>query len=270
MSSMLDYEFIVVLLRSETFAAILLQWGGCCVALAVIAGRMTRHLGRRLAWRPLHPNVLGAATAVDFALTFPVFLVILLLVIQLMILLNGALIVHYAAYTAARSARVWMWDADPWRSGAVLGTSAERLLRNPIVQGNRSDEVRQRVERAARFALIAASPADERLASSPVDTPERIIHEMAQTAGHVGRAVVLLRKARYAFDPQNSQVAFDYEQGANKPELVPDLLKTADAWAITATVSFRLHLAIPVARLLGSNRGDGTFYRSVTAKVTLL
>jgi hypothetical protein len=270
MAAVLDSNFIGVLLRSRTFVEILLTWGTLTAGLAVMAVLMARRLCRRVSWRALHTDTSGAATVVDFALTLPIFLIILLLIIQLMIMLNGALIVHYAAYAAARSARVWMWDADPWRLGTVLDPSLERLLKNPWVLANRSDEVRQRIERAARFALIAASPADVRLPSSPVDVPESTIRAMAQTAGYARRAGVLLRQARYAFDPQNARIDVEVTTGSNRLEVLPDLLKTADAWAVTATVSFRLHLGIPVARVLGTNRGDGHYYRSITAEVTLL
>ena len=138
------------------------------------------------------------------------------------------------------------------------------------MRANRGREVRERVEQAARFALIAASPADVRIPSHPEDIPEQVIREMAQEAGRGGRADVLVRKARYAFDPRNSSVEFEVEKGRSRLELLPDLIKPGDAWAITATVSFRIHLGIPVARFLGSDRGDGHYFRSVIAKVTLL
>lgn len=270
MIAALDSDYIGALLRSETFTPVL--WTGSMLGVALIGlvVWLARRFSHRFSWRTLHTDVSGAATIVDFTLTFPIVLVILFFIIQLIIMLNGALIVHYAAYAAARSARVWLWDSTPWPSGVGLGPVVDRLRDTPVARAHNNSELQRRVEQAARFALIAASPADERLSSFPVNIPEHVLQQMAQVAGYAGRAAVLQRKARYAFDPQNSHVTVDYEQGSNEPEMLLDLFKSADAWAVTTTVSFRLHLAIPVARFLGVNRGDGQYYRAVTAKVTLL
>lgn len=51
----------------------------------------------------------GTAT-LDFVLTFPLFMMIVLIVIQFALMVNARIIVSYAAYAATRSAVVWMED----------------------------------------------------------------------------------------------------------------------------------------------------------------
>jgi hypothetical protein len=264
---MLNIELIAALVASPTFYGTVVLWGLACLAGAgALVAAVWRLRRQQIRWRALSPDERGSATAADFVLTLPFFLVVVLWVIQFGIMANDALIVHYAAYSAARSARVWMWDRQMVRIPGV----DERILNNPVVRRNRDPEVQRRVERAARFALIAASPADPAVRSAGGTVPRRVLRAVAAEGGRPDRRDVLTRKARYAFAPENSTVRFDIVREISPyPDILFDYFKPADAWPVTAEVRYRMHLAIPAAWVLGE-RGNGHFYRWVDAKVTLL
>jgi len=68
----------------------------------------------------IHRDEEGAAQALSFVLTLPFFMMIMLLVVQLVELMIGTVVVHYAAFSAARAAVVWIparVDA-PYEDGA--------------------------------------------------------------------------------------------------------------------------------------------------------
>src|SRR3989304_3281384 len=56
----------------------------------------------------LHDDVQGTAQSLSFVLTLPFFIMILLFIVQVSELMIGAIVVHYAAFAAARSAAVWI------------------------------------------------------------------------------------------------------------------------------------------------------------------
>lgn len=70
--------------------------------------RMSRarlHLGRLL---QLHRDQAGGVQSLSFVLTLPIFLMVMMLIVQVSQLMIGVMVVHYAAFAAARSAIVWI------------------------------------------------------------------------------------------------------------------------------------------------------------------
>ncbi len=266
--------FLTALLTSPTFWPWLLGLGGLTLILAVagIGLWRVRWNAAQRSRTALWIDETGGASAVDFTLTLPILLVIALMMVQVLVLFNDVLIVHYAAYCAARSARVWYWDTDPPRIGIVTGQADTRWLQNPLAARSRDQQtVRQRVEQAARLALIPAAPVVLDLSSQPERLPEGAIRAMTEAGGHADRAGPLLRQARYAFDPANSRIDYGMVDAGHQPLIALDLLKPGAAWPVTATVAFKLCLTLPVARqALGHNEGNGRYTRTVTAEVTLL
>jgi hypothetical protein len=59
-------------------------------------------------WREIGRREDGGTVMLDFGLTFPLFVGIVLVVVQLALLVNARLVVSYAAFAAARSAVVWL------------------------------------------------------------------------------------------------------------------------------------------------------------------
>ena len=63
--------------------------------------------GRLGLWR-LHRDQGAAFRALSFVLTLPFFIMVMLLIVQVSQLMIGTVVVHYAAFAAARSAIVWV------------------------------------------------------------------------------------------------------------------------------------------------------------------
>jgi len=58
--------------------------------------------------RRLHRDQTGAVQSLSFVLVLPFFVMIMLFIVQVSQLMIGTIVVHYAAYAAARSAVVWV------------------------------------------------------------------------------------------------------------------------------------------------------------------
>jgi len=70
--------------------------------------RMNRCRIRPGRLRLLHRDQQGSAQSLSFVLTLPLFVMIMLFIVQVSQLMIGMIVVHYAAFAAARSAVVWI------------------------------------------------------------------------------------------------------------------------------------------------------------------
>ncbi|GEM_PF-1509736 len=288
MTSRFDAEFVDLLLHSPTFWNTAGLWMGLSVLLALSLLYWLRCRACRQC-RAVAGDTSGAAGAVDMVLTLPIFIVIVLLIVQFAILANGALIVHYAAYTAARSARVYN---DKFVCLLYLQSRPNLCRQQQAVY-----------ERAARFALIAASSSNPYLrCRGNCEVPESILATLVAASGNPQNradnvlkvagfsfrstpARALLRKARYAFDSGNSKINVTtpplaylpavQQGGQNADGAFSRVMKAAAAVlpVVTAKVSFDLHMLLPVGRLIPGTQQreqDGHYYKTATAEVTLL
>lgn len=88
-----------------------LPWAALLAALCIVARLLVRTGGGRCDWRrlgQLHADEGGSAQSLSFVLTLPLFVMVLLLIVQVSQIMIGTVVVHYAAYAAARSATVWI------------------------------------------------------------------------------------------------------------------------------------------------------------------
>ena len=88
-----------------------LPWTLLLAALTAIGAGMVRLAGARLRLgrlRRLHAGQAGAVQSLSFVLTLPMFVMLLLLIIQVSQIMIGAIVVHYAAFATARAAIVWV------------------------------------------------------------------------------------------------------------------------------------------------------------------
>ena len=67
--------------------------------------RAQLRLGRLL---ELHRDEAGSVQSLSFVLTLPLFIMIMMMIVQVSQLMIGTVVVHYAAFAAARSAAVWI------------------------------------------------------------------------------------------------------------------------------------------------------------------
>jgi len=96
--------------------------------LLLRAARGRLHLGRLL---ELHDDQGGSAQSLSFVLTVPFFVMIMLFIVQVSQLMIGTVVVHYAAFAAARAAIVWI--------PANLGTEAENCVSQRTVDSEASN-----------------------------------------------------------------------------------------------------------------------------------
>jgi hypothetical protein len=93
-----------VLLACWPWFVCLLIAGSLAVLLAQFCGG--RWQPRR--WRQLHSDQGGAVQSLSLVLTLPVFLLLMLFIVQISQLMVAVMMVHYAAFAGARAASVWI------------------------------------------------------------------------------------------------------------------------------------------------------------------
>jgi hypothetical protein len=76
-----------------------------CAYLLVRLNRSRLELARL---RELHRDQAGGVQSLSFVLTLPVFVMVMLFIVQVSQLMIGTIVVHYAAFAAARTAAVWI------------------------------------------------------------------------------------------------------------------------------------------------------------------
>ena len=88
-----------------------LPWLAWLLVLLLAAWALVRfsraqlRLGRLL---QLHRDEVGSVQSLSFVLTLPVFIMVMLMIVQVSQLMIGTVVVQYAAFAAARSAAVWI------------------------------------------------------------------------------------------------------------------------------------------------------------------
>ncbi len=95
---------------THTILLACLPWFACLLGLGLAACLLVRAAGRvspaRI--RRLHADQRGSAQSLSFVLALPLFIMVLMLIVQVSQLMIGTIVVHYAAFAAARSAVVWI------------------------------------------------------------------------------------------------------------------------------------------------------------------
>jgi TadE-like protein len=143
----------------------------------------------------------------DFVLTFPFFVMILLIVIQFALMVNARIVVSWAAFAAARSAVVW---------------TDEGL-----------EEANRRAQQAAAVACTAISPSELTPPSVDLGTLLLVAHGNTIVPRRFLRAP---RMHSYALSATKVEV----KAGNEKGEIGPHDL-------VTVTVTYQFHLAVPYA-----------------------
>ncbi len=88
-----------------------LPWLGLLLASCLVLWLLARGSTARFEWsrlRRLHGDQAGSAQTLSFVLTLPLFVCVMLFVVQVSQLMIGQVVVEYAAFAAARSAIVWI------------------------------------------------------------------------------------------------------------------------------------------------------------------
>jgi hypothetical protein len=98
----------------------LMPWFAALAVLLLVAwalagfSRARLRLGRLF---DLHADERGSAQSLSFVLTLPVFIMVMMMIVQVSQLMIGVIVVNYAAFTSARAAAVWIPAAMPGDEG---------------------------------------------------------------------------------------------------------------------------------------------------------
>lgn len=88
-----------------------LPWLGLLLGSCIVLWLLARGSSARFDWgrlRRLHEDQVGSAQTLSFVLTLPLFVCVMLFIVQVSQLMIGQLMVEYAAFAAVRSAIVWI------------------------------------------------------------------------------------------------------------------------------------------------------------------
>src|SRR5687768_10542174 len=95
-----------------------LPWFVVLLALVGALWLLVRFCRPPVSWQrlaTLHSNQTGGVHSLSFVATLPVFVMVIMLIVQVSQVMIANLVVQYAAYAAARSAMVWTpARVPPW------------------------------------------------------------------------------------------------------------------------------------------------------------
>jgi len=285
-------EAFETFLRSHTFwSEVVLRFGICLVlifAITFLFLKLARNYKRRrLSVRSFTQDESGGGHMIEFVLMTPIILIFFLVLGQMTILTRTAMIVHYSAYSAARSARVHM----PVYTGLAAKVGFEGFASLDATLSPRPDSADYHAiaEMAARRVLIAASPTNKTLScTSSCNVPSYF--EAIDFAGKLGDGALeaaMNTRARYAFDDRNMSLdlvfgevdSFNFDALTGSDIALKGKNDEKDiSYPVTASVSFRAHLMAPYfantcssgGRCLFGVRRDGSrYFAPIAAQVTV-
>lgn len=281
-------------------AVLLLAIAALRLLIALSGGRW-----RLEALRSLHHDEAGAVQSLSFVLTLPVFVMIMMLIVQVSQLMIATVVVHYAAFAAARAAVVWI----PAETN-VIDEGANRISSyapdaDAGIEGNGptytivpSGPKYQKIHLAAALACLPMAPSRDVGAELPPGGGGgalAALGEMMRMASpqleQNPRTGPRLRN-KLAYSLSNTRVKVSFLHPDNEPPLADwDVLPEHDefhynelGWqdTIRVTVTHDLALLPGPGRLLarGTTAGGdavsrsiesrrGVYVRSLTASVTL-
>jgi hypothetical protein len=147
----------------------------------LLAASGGRWHARRLAC--LHRDEVGAVQSLSFVLTLPIFIMLLLLIVQASQLMIGQMVVEYAAVAAARSAIVWI----PAGVGVPGAVEWENCISSYTVAANQTG-----TNGGTRYLVNPGSPKYQKilsaaiLASAPIAPSQGVIGQQAAPGNLVG------------------------------------------------------------------------------------
>lgn len=251
--------FLAALANSTTFLPQFLQLAFplCGAGLLLLSGALWLKKSRnrrKLVRLPKNEN--GIALAADLVLVMIPFMILIMVLLQTLWMMRETVIVHYAAFNAARSARVHLCPPIPENSTVFLMQMSGKLG---------CDNDTRKAETAARFSLISASPAWGIPCLSTCTVPQDVIRSIASNTGVALQTPALMDQARYAFDRDNVAVDAGFD-----PRFVALSAKKGVLPPVRVRLTFRNYVLVGLGPAIGTKRTDGYYYRETVAEVTLL
>lgn len=253
--------FVETLSRSETFLFNTLPWVFLIVLLSAVFLRLLKRQKQRLA--AFATDDRGAAAAMDFVFILPIGIFFISMIIQVLMLAHQSIVIHHAAFKAARSALVVKCSPP----------SVQRLGLEEIIDNLTCDQSERDVI-IRRAALIAALPA----ASSSNTVRDRVTCN-AQNVRDLTQGIVAMslgygapqflqqaleNRVCYVLEPGNLRVTSKWLETGYVTEGLPP---------VEVTLIYRHPLTAPIGSWLlaskGGRRGDGSRWREGIATVVL-
>lgn len=199
------------------------------------------------------------AMGIEAVLLFPSLMVLFGAVTQVMLLAQTRTYVEMAAFAAARAALVHKCP-DPTVMDA---------LRSPWAAVNNftcvdTGDKQQKIEDAARWALVSASPTSDFARGRGCPNIEAGL-QIARASGKLNGLDTALRNAIcYAYQSDSVQVTTDWDLS------MATRITGGASIPMRATVRYKTQLSTPFRRFIrDGKRGDGTYWRWVEAEVVL-
>ncbi len=205
------------------------------------------------------------SVAIEAAMAIPAMLIVFGAISQVMITAQARVHLEQAAYAAARSALVYKCPdfnlVDLLRSSVSVLRPTDCMLNKAALDR----EAQRRAEDAARWALIAAAPTSGSAGARGCPDVSAAVELMTGRDQIMGRSQAVENAICYVFEPGNVTVTLDWDRS-----LLAQLSGRTDV-PITATVTFKFPLSTPFRRFVyDGKRGDGTYFKTASATVTLL
>lgn len=138
----------------------LLPWVGTLAVSGVLLALLLRHYDARFDWRRLarlHQDETGAVQSLSFVLTLPMFLMLVMFIVQVALLMIGTMMVHYAAYATGRAALVWI-------PAETATEPANRISSRTVIDGQENSYA------PVTYEIAANGPKYEKIRSAAVLT----------------------------------------------------------------------------------------------------
>ena len=166
-----------------------------CVLLLLMRMSRARLELRRLL--RLHADQQGSAQTLSFVLTLPIFIMVLMFIVQVSQLMIGQVVVEYAAFAAARAAAVWIPAGLPFPEGP---NCISTYMPDPEAQNQVSPSLAGPTEGGMTYLIAPGSPKYDKIASAAVMAcmPISPSRDLGLSLAGQGPAAADIVKALYA------------------------------------------------------------------------
>jgi hypothetical protein len=254
------------------------------LAAAWLLARVSRARLRTNRLWGLHHDQGGSAQSLSFVLTLPLFVMIMLFIIQVSQLMIATVVVHYAAFAAARSAVVWIpaalpspegpdcissYQVDPEAKDQVYPVMDPQADNFGPAQGgvtyliDPSGPKYERIAAAAVLACMPISPSRDLALQMPPNMPDDVVKSAYATLAPASAANPAANRRLYsklAYAANNTEVQVRFFHKNEEPPLVTYMLPDDLAefyfnevgWQdlVTVTVNYKLALLPGPGRFL--------------------
>lgn len=226
---------------------LLLMAAAAAVACAIAHFGGARFDAGRL--KRLHVDQTGGVQSLSFVLVLPMFITVMLFIVQLSQVLIGTIVVHYAAFAAARSAAVWIpARLEPYdsRHNGYFDTSGPYLRENQtgpflsvVGQGQGGTIYRiqsptpklNRIQTAAVLACLPICPSRSVVSGGAVHPANQMVQSLyaalaPQAATNPQVTVRLRNKLAYSMTATTVELTFLHRE--DEPPLGPYRVRSRD------------------------------------------